>query len=86
MSNLDTHLEKLEALLDRFKASGITNHIAGEDRPGGLGTFDNISPVDTSHICEVARSGTADIDAAANAAADAFADWRDLPATQRRKF
>ena len=75
MSKLDTNIGMLEALLERFKTNGIVNHIAGEDHPGSMGMFDNISPVDTSPICKVARSGATDIDAAANAAADALVSF-----------
>ncbi|MDA7966327.1 5-carboxymethyl-2-hydroxymuconate semialdehyde dehydrogenase [Ruegeria sp.] len=83
MSTLDQNIEKLKGLLTRFN-TGIQNRIAGEDRGGALGEFDNTSPVDKSLICQVARGGAEDIDAAAHAASAAFAEWRDMPATQRR--
>ena len=83
MSTLDQNIEKLNGLLARFD-NGIQNRISGVDHAGSLGEFDNISPVDKSLICRVARGGAEDIDAAAQAAAAAFAEWRDMPATQRR--
>ncbi len=86
MTDLATHLTKLDGYLARFRDAGILNRIAGEDRPGSGGTFETISPVDESVICSVARSTEADVDAAAEAAAAAFADWRDMPATQRKKI
>ncbi|MCA0927983.1 5-carboxymethyl-2-hydroxymuconate semialdehyde dehydrogenase [Ruegeria profundi] len=86
MSTLEQNLEKLHALLGRFQAEGIKNRIAGEDRDGSAGTFQNTSPVDKSVICSVAQGNRDDIDAAANAAADAFLKWRDIPATERRKI
>lgn len=86
MSDLATHLDKLDGYLARFRDTGILNHIAGEDRAGAAGTFETISPVDESVICTVARSSEADVDAAAEAAKAAFAGWRDMPAVQRKKI
>ena len=48
--------------------------------------FASHSPVDKSKICDVARGTDEDIDKAACAAHDAFADWRDMKATERRKL
>ncbi|MEO0709802.1 MAG: 5-carboxymethyl-2-hydroxymuconate semialdehyde dehydrogenase [Pseudomonadota bacterium] len=84
MSALDDNLAKLAGYLQRFQSDGIANRIGGEDRPGAAGTFDSISPVDKSVICQVAQGSAADIDRAARAAADAFASWRDMPARERR--
>lgn len=86
MSALDTNIEKLAGFLVRFKETGIKNRIAGEDRDGSAGVFQSISPVDRSVICDVAHGTADDIDAAANAAHAAFADWRDMPATERRRI
>lgn len=86
MTALDQNLEKLAGFLSRFRDDGIPNRIAGQDRPGSGGVFQTLSPIDKSVICDVAHGTADDIDAAARAAADAFADWRDLPATQRRKI
>jgi len=86
MSKLDENISKLNGFLDRFRASGIQNRIAGQDASGNQGTFQSISPVDKSVICDVAHGAEADIDAATKAAHDAFAKWRDTPATERRKI
>ena len=51
-----------------------------------MGVFQTTSPVDTSVICDVAHGAAADIARAADAAHDAFAAWRDLPATERKKI
>lgn len=85
MSTFDENTSKLATLLEQFQ-SGIPNRIAGTDRAGGSGRFESRSPVDKSLICEVARGDAADVDAAAKAAHEAFADWRDLKATERRKI
>ncbi|KUP94977.1 5-carboxymethyl-2-hydroxymuconate semialdehyde dehydrogenase [Tritonibacter horizontis] len=86
MTVLKENLEKLEGYLARFRATGIQNRIAGRDVPGTQGVFQSASPVDKSVICDVARGVAADIDAAAMAAHDAFAAWRDMPALERKKI
>ena len=86
MSVLDENITKLESYLARFKKSGIMNRIAGIDEMGAGGMFKTISPVDKTVICEVAHGTVEDIDKAASAAHNAFAQWRDMPATERRKI
>ena len=86
MGKLSENKETLTHHLAQFQQGGVLNRIAGKDEKGSGGTFQSISPVDKSVICDVARGTAADIDAAATAAATAFADWRDMPATQRRKI
>ncbi len=86
MSALDTNIEKLAGFLARFKETGIKNRIAGEDVAGSAGVFQSTSPVDKSVICDVAHGTDEDIDIAAKAAHAAFADWRDMPATERRRI
>ncbi len=86
MSALDTNIEKLSGFLARFKETGIKNRIAGEDVDGAAGVFQSISPVDRSVICDVAHGTADDIDAAAKAAHAAFAEWRDMPAAERRRI
>ncbi len=86
MSALDDNIRKLNGYLDRFRDAGIRNRIAGKDATGSKGVFQTRSPVDRSVICDVAHGAAADIDTAANAANDAFAGWRDMPALERKKI
>ena len=86
MSVLNENITKLESYLARFKKSGVMNRIAGIDEMGAGGMFKTISPVDKTVICEVAHGTVEDIDKAASAAHNAFAQWRDMPATERRKI
>ena len=87
MTELSANLTKLAPTLARFKADGVMNHIGGNSQPALSGAvFDNASPVDESHICTVARSDVADIDAAAKAAKAAFPAWRDMAGTERKKI
>ena len=87
MSELSVNLEKLEGYLARFRKDGVLNHINGETRPARSGEmFANASPVDETHICNVARGNALDVDAAAKAAKTAFGPWRDMAPAKRRKI
>ena len=86
MTALDNNITKLNGYLERFRETGILNRIAGKDVAGSEGVFQTTSPVDKSLICDVAHGSASDIDAAANAASDAFAMWRDMPALERKKI
>ena len=86
MNVLNDNINKLNNHLERFRAGGIMNRVAGQDMPGSGGVFPNTSPVDKSMICDVALGTAADIDRAAKAAHDAFASWRDMPAMTRKKI
>ncbi|MGC1503756.1 MAG: 5-carboxymethyl-2-hydroxymuconate semialdehyde dehydrogenase [Sulfitobacter sp.] len=86
MSTLTDNIAKLDGHLARFRATGILNRIAGQDVAGSGGVFETTSPVDKSHICNVAHGTSADIDAAAKAAKAAFPAWRDMPALERKKI
>ena len=84
MSVLNENIAKLDSYLAQFRKTGILNRIAGQDVAGSQGVFQTTSPVDKSVICDVAYGAAEDIDAAAKAAHDAFAAWRDMPATERK--
>lgn len=55
MSELATHLSRLETHLARFGTTGILNLIDGQSVPGSGGTFETRSPVDETLIALVAR-------------------------------
>ncbi|MFN5999518.1 MAG: 5-carboxymethyl-2-hydroxymuconate semialdehyde dehydrogenase [Paracoccaceae bacterium] len=80
---LQTHLEKLDRHLARFRSGGIQNLIDGKDVTGAS-TFQTHSPVDETLIAEVARGTAADIDRAAKAAKAAFPAWAALPGDRRK--
>ena len=85
MSALEDNSQKLQAALKQFEQIGVLNHINGKDVPAHSGEqFQSISPIDESIICSVAKSDANDIDSAAIAAKSAFADWRDMPAKERK--
>ena len=87
MSGLQSNLRELEGYLQRYRKEGLQNRIGGETRPARSGAvLDNVSPVDGSRICSVARSGREDVDDAAAAAKSAFPAWRDMGAPERRRI
>ena len=87
MSDLQSREAALERYLSRCRAQGVMNHIGGEHVAAASGkTFRTHSPVDDSLICEVAHGDAADIDRAARAAQQAFADWRDMPGVARKRL
>jgi 5-carboxymethyl-2-hydroxymuconic-semialdehyde dehydrogenase len=81
---LQTHLDKLDRHLARFRAGGILNLIDGKD-VAGTSTFQTHSPVDESLIAEVARGTAEDIDRAAKAAKAAFPAWSAMPGDKRKQ-
>jgi len=85
MSNLQENREKVDKYRSKIAENGVKNIINGEphDAIGGE-TFENLSPLDNSLICHVAKGGADDIDKAAQAAQDAFPAWRDMSAKKRR--
>jgi 5-carboxymethyl-2-hydroxymuconic-semialdehyde dehydrogenase len=85
MTDLSTHLAKLDGHLARFRDVGILNLIDGRDCAGEM-TFETRSPVDESLICTVAMGGARDIDAAAQAAKAAFPAWAALTGAARKKI
>ncbi|MBY6161993.1 5-carboxymethyl-2-hydroxymuconate semialdehyde dehydrogenase [Mameliella alba] len=85
MSDLTQNLSKAEAALARFKRDGVLNHIGGAEAAAVTGArFETISPVDGSVLAPVAKGDAQDIDAAVQAASEAFEAWRDMPGKDRR--
>ena len=79
MSDLTSNLEKLSGYLERFKSTGVSHHINDKNLWSKSGdTFQSVSPVDESFICDVAKGGAEEIALAADAAKNAFPEWRDL--------
>ena len=82
---LADNLSRAETLLQQVGSAPILNHIAGAAVPAESGkTFETVSPVDMRRIADVARGDAADIDRAARAATQAFAEWRDMAGAKRK--
>ena len=85
MASFQSNMEKANSYLERFKQDGVSNYINGEAVPAADGaTFESITPVDLSKLCDVAHGKAEDIDQAAKAAHAAFKNWSTMPGTQRR--
>ncbi len=84
---LTEHLSRLEPYRQRLCTGILPHHIGGAPDPGSSGrTFENLTPVDNSKLCDVARGTAAEIDRAARAAEAAFADWRGASGKARRQI
>jgi betaine-aldehyde dehydrogenase/5-carboxymethyl-2-hydroxymuconic-semialdehyde dehydrogenase len=59
------------------------DHFIGGRRVSSPGTFEVISPIDGSHLADVARGGEAEVELAVAAAAEAFPAWAALGASGR---
>ncbi len=87
MADLTANVAKLEEHLTRFRQDGIMNLIGGKSIAAVSGDrFETHSPVDESLIATVARSGAADVDAAAKAAKSAFPKWAATDGEARKKI
>ena len=64
MTELEQNVAKLQGYLERFRQGGIQHRINGQ-AVASAQTFATSSPVDGSHICDVARGGAAFAAAAA---------------------
>lgn len=83
--SLETNLEKSNQYLARFQTETLPHFIDGRHELGGTGrTLLNTTPIDGGRLGEIAVGGTAEVDAAANVAHKAFADWRAVPPKERR--
>jgi aminomuconate-semialdehyde/2-hydroxymuconate-6-semialdehyde dehydrogenase len=60
-----------------------TRHWIGGRRVSSPATFADVSPIDEATIAQVARGGTAEVDAAVRAASEAFPGWAATPAAAR---
>jgi 5-carboxymethyl-2-hydroxymuconic-semialdehyde dehydrogenase len=86
MTQLDNNLSSLQPLLDRFSRQPLGHFINGELTPGISGeTFANETPIDNSHIGDIASGSANDIDVACKAAAAAFPSWAAISAPKRRE-
>jgi 5-carboxymethyl-2-hydroxymuconic-semialdehyde dehydrogenase len=85
MATLIENTNKAQAYLQRFTKQPVLNQIAGNAVAAASGeTFESLSPIDLKPIATVAKSGRADIDAAAHAAHDAFTQWAAMPGKERK--
>ena len=85
MPELDSNIAKALEHLARWREQPLPHFINGSWSETGE-TFENFSPADGSALCRVALGSRSDIDSAADAAQQAFAQWRDMPGKRRREI
>jgi 5-carboxymethyl-2-hydroxymuconic-semialdehyde dehydrogenase len=83
---LKENAAKAERYLARFEAEPLGHFIDGRPMPVEGESFEDRAPVDDTLLCRVAAGGAADVDAAAQSAARAFASWRNLDGAERRRL
>ncbi len=83
----DEYMAIAEEELERFRASPLLHFVDGAPAASVSGaTFDNHTPVDSALLGSVAAGDAADIDAAARAAHDTFADWSGRSGRERQRI
>jgi 5-carboxymethyl-2-hydroxymuconic-semialdehyde dehydrogenase len=83
--SFNANLQRLAPRLAGLKSAGIGHMIAGR-RVDGKRTFETTSPVDKSHIADVAQGTADDIDRAAMAAKAAQKSWAAWDPAKRQKL
>ena len=84
---LNEHLKKLEPYRQRICSGILPHYIGGAPDLGSSGrTFENLTPVDNSKLCDVARGSAVEIGKAAEAAEAAFNDWRKASGRARKQI
>ena len=87
MSDFDSNLAAAQEFLEKFKSKPTGHFINGKFvLPEGAETYDNITPVDNTSIGKIAVGTVAEMDQACEAASAAFADWRDMSGSERKKL
>jgi len=85
MSDLEKNLHLAQNYMQQYKDKTLGHFINGAwEVPPACELFANINPADKSFLCNVASGTGADIDRAAKAAENAFAEWRAMPSKHRR--
>ena len=77
------------AVDERVGIAGIEvspHHFIGGRRVPSAATFTDLSPLDATPLAEISRAGAAEVDAAVQAAHDAFPAWAALEPTGRAPF
>ncbi|WP_299975713.1 5-carboxymethyl-2-hydroxymuconate semialdehyde dehydrogenase [uncultured Pseudoteredinibacter sp.] len=87
MSSFAQNQESAARYLERFHSQSTGHFINGEFvLPNSATTYENLSPSDNQSMGRVVAGTAEDMDAACQAAADAFPEWRDMPGQERKKL
>jgi len=87
MSSLQKNLVLAEKYLGPFQTE-ITGHFINGQRviAKDCALFENLTPVDNTSLGKVVAGTSSDVDAACEAAAAAFGEWRDMPGAERKRL
>ncbi len=83
---LAAQLARAEAHLARFRAAPLGHFISGTAVDGADETLENFSPVENGSLGHVASATRDEVAAASEAARDAFAGWKKVKGTERRRI
>jgi len=79
--------EKAAGFLSRLQATPVSHFIAGEWQPtDGRECFENIEPAENTSLGQVISGTPEDMDAACEAAADAFPHWSQISGQERKRI
>lgn len=84
---LEQNLATAQQYLARFRDNTLGHFINGEWTLGSKGeTFDNLTPTDNTSLGKVVKATAEDVDAACEAAQQAFTAWAEMPGAERKKI
>jgi len=87
MTTLEQNLASASTYLERFKTTTTGHSIAGKTvLPQNAKTYTNLAPSNNRSLGEVVIGTEQDIDQACEAAAAAFAGWREISGSERQKI
>jgi 5-carboxymethyl-2-hydroxymuconic-semialdehyde dehydrogenase len=87
MSEFEDNLNRASNYLQKFKDAPTGHFIGGEFIiPKGAEYFENTTPTDNTGLGQIVAGTSDDVDAACDAAMDAFPAWRDVPGAERKKL
>lgn len=87
MSDFTSNQQRAEQYLQRFRENTTGHYINGQwVLPEGHETFTNTSPDNQAGLGEIIKGTAAHADQACEAAGAAFASWRDMSGTERKKI
>lgn len=84
---LEQNLATAQRYLARFRDNTLGHFIHGEWTLGSKGeTFDNLTPTDNTSLGKVVKGTAEDVDAACQAAQQAFPAWAAMSGSERKKI
>lgn len=87
MADFEGNQSAADGYLRRFRDQVTGHYLNGKMQvPPGAETFSNVTPSDNSSLGQVVAGTADDVNAACEAAREAFPAWRDMPGAERKKL